>query len=301
MADSLIENVSDTAFWVAHYRAVETRRPDALFHDPLAAVLAGEQGEQIAKDMPLRFMTAWVIAIRTRLIDEYIQGAISEGIDAVVNLGAGLDARPYRMDLPPSLLWIEADYPKMIEFKQSRLAGETPKCNLERVAMDLANLSARREFFKSIDARARKILILTEGVVPYLSVEEAGSLADDLKTITHLRYWIADYLSPMVMKFRQRGGIAKKTKNAPFKFRPPDWFVFFQDHGWRAKEIRYLAEEADKLNRKAEFPMATRALIQLRLFFASPKRREAFKRAAGYALLEPISISDQPQQLQAST
>lgn len=42
MTDTPIENVSDTAFWVAHYRALETKRPDALFHDPLAGVLAGE-------------------------------------------------------------------------------------------------------------------------------------------------------------------------------------------------------------------------------------------------------------------
>ena len=102
MGDSLIENVSDTAFWVAHYRAVETRRPDALFRDPLAEVLAGQQGERIARTMPGRFITAWVIAIRTRLIDEYIRTAISETVDAVVNLGAGLDTRPYRMDLPES-------------------------------------------------------------------------------------------------------------------------------------------------------------------------------------------------------
>jgi O-methyltransferase involved in polyketide biosynthesis len=42
MTDTLIENVSDTAFWIAHYRAVESARPDALFRDPLAALLAGE-------------------------------------------------------------------------------------------------------------------------------------------------------------------------------------------------------------------------------------------------------------------
>ena len=34
MTDSLIENVSDTAFWVAHYRALESERVDALFREP---------------------------------------------------------------------------------------------------------------------------------------------------------------------------------------------------------------------------------------------------------------------------
>jgi O-methyltransferase involved in polyketide biosynthesis len=55
---STIENVSDTARWVAVYRAMETARPDALFHDPYAARLAGEKGEAIVDQMK-RATTAW--------------------------------------------------------------------------------------------------------------------------------------------------------------------------------------------------------------------------------------------------
>jgi O-methyltransferase involved in polyketide biosynthesis len=36
-----IRNVSDTALWVATYRALESERPDALFNDPFARRLAG--------------------------------------------------------------------------------------------------------------------------------------------------------------------------------------------------------------------------------------------------------------------
>src|SRR5262249_23317383 len=50
--EPLIRNVSDTARWAAHYRALETERRDALFRDPLAARLAGERGRAIAKAMP---------------------------------------------------------------------------------------------------------------------------------------------------------------------------------------------------------------------------------------------------------
>ena len=52
MAPLPIQNVADTAFGVAHYRAEETDRPDALFKDPLARTLAGEQGREIAQRMP---------------------------------------------------------------------------------------------------------------------------------------------------------------------------------------------------------------------------------------------------------
>ncbi len=42
-----IENVSDTALWVAVYRAMETARPDAIFRDPYAERLAGDKGVKI--------------------------------------------------------------------------------------------------------------------------------------------------------------------------------------------------------------------------------------------------------------
>ena len=44
----LVENISDTARWVAIFRAEESERPDAVFDDPFARRLAREKGEQIA-------------------------------------------------------------------------------------------------------------------------------------------------------------------------------------------------------------------------------------------------------------
>lgn len=291
MAQGLIENVSDTAFWVAYYRAVESRRPDALFQDPFAAVLAGEQGKKIAQTMPMRFMTSWVIAIRTRLIDEYIRRAIAEGVDAIVNLGAGLDARPYRLDLSKSFLWIEADYPRMIEYKENLLRNEAPRCTLERVSVDLANPAERRNFLADVDARGKKLLILTEGVIPYLDVAEVAALADDLKAMSDVRYWITEYLSPIAIRFRERGGISRKTMNAPFKFKPPDWFAFFREHGWTVKEMRYLNEEGHRLKRPVRAPLLLNIIMKFRTLLASKKKREALKKVAGYALLEPAQNS----------
>jgi len=51
--------VSDTARWVAIYRAVETERPDALFRDPWARKLAGPEGEAIVNAMPRGRQTGW--------------------------------------------------------------------------------------------------------------------------------------------------------------------------------------------------------------------------------------------------
>jgi methyltransferase (TIGR00027 family) len=125
-----IEHVSDTAFLIAHFRAVESERKDALFRDPLAEVLSGERGRAIAGAWPTIAMTAWMTAVRTVVIDDYIKEAVARGVQTIVNLGAGLDTRPYRMELPPTLEWIEVDYPDVIAFKEERLRGETPRCRL---------------------------------------------------------------------------------------------------------------------------------------------------------------------------
>ena len=121
MSTSAISNVSDTARWVAVYRARESARPDALFHDPFAQALAGERGEAIAALMPRQARSGWPLITRTKVMDEMILERIAQGCDCVVNLAAGFDTRPYRLAIPASLRWIEADLPALIEEKEQLL------------------------------------------------------------------------------------------------------------------------------------------------------------------------------------
>jgi len=285
MSAPLIENVSDTAFWVAHHRGLEGERADALFKDPLATVLAGERGRKIAASMPQPQMTTWALVIRTCIIDDFIREAVAKGADTILNLGAGLDTRPYRMDLPSSLTWIEVDYPAVIAFKESRLAGVTPRCKLEHLKVNLAHASERRQMLAGLDARAKKVLVLTEGVIPYLTTDAVGALADDLRALRSTHWWIVDYFAPQVLKMRARR-MKQKMQNAPFKFDPGDWFGFFQAHGWHCAEMRYLADESDRLRRKMPLPLMALAYFALRRLLR-PRERGAMRKYAGYGLLEP--------------
>jgi methyltransferase (TIGR00027 family) len=288
MTDSLIRDVSDTAYWIAHHRAVESARPDALFRDAFSARLAGERGAQIASSMPVARMTGWMVVMRTRLIDEFILSAIGEGVDTVLNLGAGLDTRPYRMELPASLRWIEADYARIIEYKEGHLAGEKPCCLLTRVKIDLANHTARREFLSSVNARGGKILVLTEGVVPYLSNDDVALLAEDLRAMDRLRFWTVDYFSKEAMKFRHRHQMGKRMRNAPFLFEPDDWFGFFRQQGWQVKTIRYLFDEGERLGRFPPLPLMARVIYLGLAPFLSKERKLGMRRFAAYVLLEPV-------------
>ena len=118
-----LRNISDTARWVAIYRAIESERPDALFHDPFARRLAGERGERIAETMEFANRHAWSFVARTVVFDRLIEDSIASGADMVVNLAAGLDTRPYRMALPSNLPWIEVDLPDLLAYKIAVLAN----------------------------------------------------------------------------------------------------------------------------------------------------------------------------------
>ena len=285
MAEPVIQNVSDTAFMVAAYRALESERPDRLFRDPLAARLAGERGKQIVASLPQNTPGGWSVAVRTVVIDELIAAAIARGADTVLNLGAGLDTRPYRMDLPAELRWIEVDYAPMIDLKEGRLASETPRCRVERVRLDLADAPARRAMFASIEAQSKSVFVLTEGVIPYLSVRDVGLLADDLHAVGAFRAWVVDYFSKETLRYRKRA--AQRTfENAPFQFAPDDWFAFFARHGWKPTEQRYLAIEGERLSRPVPFTLPMRLWIRLASRFAPRERRESLRRFAGYFLLE---------------
>ncbi len=283
--DPLIRGVPDTAFMVAAWRAAESERPDALFRDPFAARLCGERGRAMAASLPSGALGRWQVTIRTVIIDDFIQRAVAAGTDTVVNLGAGLDARPYRMALPASLRFIEVDYPEIIDWKTARLAEAAPRCRLERVKLDLADLPARRALLAGLGGAPGKVLFLTEGVIPYLTAEAVGALADDLRAVAGAR-WILDYFSPQTLRYRRRVAESRHMRQAPFRFETDDWFGFFAGHGWTPLEARYLGEEGRRLRRPVPFPPLVRLLVKLRRLFG---RRPAggLQRFAGYVLLGP--------------
>lgn len=281
--DPVIQNVSDTALWVAYYRALESKRKDALFKDNLAELLIGDRGKKIAEDMSQGSPnTEWTVVMRTVAIDTYIQKLVEEGIDTVLNLGAGLDTRPYRMNLPSALKWIEVDYPNMIDYKNELLKNEKPACELLRVSLDLADDQKRKIFLNELSLTSKKIAVLTEGVVLYLSEKQVADLADDLNSFPSYIYWIVEYLDPSVYPYLQTAVRRAKLQNAPFLFFPPDWFDFFKQKSWVPKEIIYHGELGLKLKRP--MPLPERSFLWK--FFVSKAILERTKKASGFILLQ---------------
>jgi methyltransferase (TIGR00027 family) len=246
-----INHVTDTAFWVGALRANEAKRADAVFHDPLASLVAGARGDKIASAMPDTALVQWGVVVRTSAIDRLIGEALKTGVERIVNLGAGLDTRPYRMKLPPQTRWMEIDFPSMVQWKDEILAGHTPACTLERIGMDLSDRARRGELFKALGSTSPKTLLIAEGVMPYLSNETAADLARELLGVPSFHYWILDFDNAGTRKTPKRW--AKQLNAAPFLFQPGDWFKFFAGCGWQTRTVVTSAEESEKLNRPYPF------------------------------------------------
>jgi len=249
----LVENISDTARWVAFFRAEESERPDAVFHDPFARRLAGEKGEQIANAIEFSKKNSWSFTARTYLFDEYISQHVATGFDMVINLAAGLDTRAYRMKLPPSLKWVEVDLPAILNYKQAILKNEKPSCEFRSIPLDLSDRKAKLKLFKQLNNECKKALITTEGLMIYLTTQQAAEFAVDLSSQRHFHRCVFDLASPGLLTMVQNEmGPALKEGNAVFQFAPDEGEGFFLSYGWKNIESKSVLKTAAILKRLNE-------------------------------------------------
>ncbi len=246
----VIRNISDTALWAAVFRGWESQRPDALFRDPYAELLAGERGARIARELKFGTRHTWSWIARTYLVDQMIHAQIAAGAGMVVNLAAGLDTRPYRMDLPASLRWIEIDLPAILDYKEERLAAERPVCSLQRLRLDLSARAARRTMFAELGRKANRALILSEGLMIYFNREQAAALAEDLAGPSSFETWILDLVSPALLAvMKKRMGAHLEAAGAPLEFGPEEGPEFFVPHGWKPARVQSLLHVAARVKR----------------------------------------------------
>lgn len=254
---STIQNLSASAHLVALYRALESERPDALFQDSYARLLAGSLGVGMAQVMGNIHDAANIIAVRTHLIDEMILELLSlDSIDTIISLGAGLDTRPYRLSLPQSLRWIEVDQPELLAYKEERLDGIRSVCIVERVKMDLQDIKQRRSLFESLNIQSKKALILAEGLLAYFHPVQVAALAQDLYQHNAFHWWLFELMSfPAEFQMTQGRSLHRQLDHhfgagqPAFQFLPKEGTEFFYPYGWRVAESRSMLNEMEQLNR----------------------------------------------------
>lgn len=268
-----VAHISDTAFLTALARAVETDRPDRLIDDPLAWRLLGDRAPAFAAlraQAPAEFRS---VALRSRLLDDLLLETLAAvGADTVLNLACGLDARPYRLSLPPELRWVEVDLPGMIAHKDSLLAGVPARCQVERHALDLADIDARRALFTSLGGRT---VVVSEGLLLYLTPNDVTTLAADLHAAPGVTAWLTDLMTPLATwYFPESWRKHMNAARAPIQFAPEAGPAFFAPLGWKPASFHSFSDAMARL-----LPDAPTTARWLRLLAGMPEDEQADVRA----------------------
>jgi methyltransferase (TIGR00027 family) len=186
-----ITHVSDTALMVAACRALESESGEGFVHDPFAARLAGERGMAMLRALPPPDLMRFGIGVRSRFMDELLLEALAQKpISTVVSVGSGLDTRPWRLELPPNLRWIEVDFADMLDYKDALMSAETPRCRRERVTADLNDFAQRRAIYAA--AGLAPALMITEGLLMYLPAATVEGLSAEAWQESGIGHWMSD-------------------------------------------------------------------------------------------------------------
>jgi len=243
--DPPLSVLGTTALSVAACRATESARIDAWFHDELAQhVLAAA----IAPPAVSRGLVRWV-AVRTRFLDELVVRAVAEGIRQVVIVGAGLDARAYRLALPRDLTVFEIDHAEVLALKQ-RLLDELElmsECRRRVVAADLVTDDWLRLLADTGWNSAQPTVWVAEGLLVYLNHDERTQLLTQLSSASDIGSVLGATLST------RTDNLAHPLWHPAATADPEQWLA---QCGWRAT-VQTMAEASAAFGRPIPAPYDT--------------------------------------------
>jgi len=229
-----MDDLARTALGGARIRAAESARPDRLFDDPLAtAFLAAADPDTVpdeaSGDVGAAFAAGMVV--RTRLLDDE---AAAAGCRQMVLLGAGLDTRAFRLDWPPGTRVFELDRPEVVAFKESVLGDARPRCDRTPVPIDLAD-PWDDALLEAGFVPDRPTLWVPEGLLTYLSADDAGRLFSTVTTLSAPGSRLAfEYGGSVLPQARALPGLARYARlwQGGLGERTRGWL---DENGWRTE------------------------------------------------------------------
>jgi len=239
-----MHGVALTSLWVAAWRAMESERPDALFHDPLAHRLAGTEGVAVLEAArAVAPIEAPTIPVRTRFFDRRIAAGTQ-----VVLLAAGMDSRAFRLSWPAGTRLYEVDQPEVLALKQERLGGATPACDRVPVPIDLADDWPAALTDHGFRPRLPTVW-LAEGLLPYLDERLVRELLGRVAALSAPgSTFLADVIGKTMLELPQLRPMLDFVAKlgAPWRFgtdepeallEPLGWTVTAHDLGTFAAEV----------------------------------------------------------------
>ncbi|MGB5811250.1 MAG: SAM-dependent methyltransferase [Polyangiales bacterium] len=149
------------------------------------------------------------MVLRTEAIDAKLREAIEAGVDQIVILGAGLDARAWRLPNLKGTTVFEVDHPATQRFKRARIGDALPPTEVRYVPVDFE----RERFSGALEAsglvQTRATAWIWEGVAMYLPV---AAVEDSIAQMTRLSapgsQLLMTYRVPDALPFGRIGAIA---------------------------------------------------------------------------------------------
>ena len=93
-------------------------------------------------------------------------------------------------------------------------------------------------------------MIISEGLIVYLTADEVCSLARDLAAQASFQRWATDLVSPGLMKMLQKQiGSRLGQAGAPLKFAPDEGPAFFTKCAWTPIEVRSMLQTGAQIKR----------------------------------------------------
>jgi methyltransferase (TIGR00027 family) len=220
---------SRTSDWVAALRALYSEGPPelAIMDDPAAVALIPPGLSRLVRTgvrLPLGARTlhralgaatlglTYGIPLRTAAIDAAVRQSVGEGIEQLVVLGAGLDARAWRMPELERVAVFELDHPATQAYKRERIGALSPlACSVHHVAIDFERDSIGSSLTAAGFAPERPSLWIWEGVTMYLTPDAIAATLDAITglgapgTRLAMTYIPPDYAGPVIRGIGQLG------------------------------------------------------------------------------------------------
>jgi O-methyltransferase involved in polyketide biosynthesis len=186
-----LKTVSRTLFLTLQARAYESSQPNGLFVDSEAVGILQAITRRQA-ELPLDWITRVGIVARTDIIDVQARNYLSSARPPfVVNLGAGLCTRYYRLGRP-AVDWIEIDLPEVNELRRAVLPESCPH---RMIASSVTDHNWIDQISCSPEAHP---LFIAEGLLMYLRRSEVMELLIALQRRFPGCKLLADTVSPLL-------------------------------------------------------------------------------------------------------
>lgn len=248
----VLDPLAKTALWTASMRARETARADCLFTDPLAALLAGDEGPQIMgrfEDNVQKGVEDPVLAVRTKFLDDEIAALAASGVRQFAFVAAGMDTRAFRLPWPTGSEVFELDRPALLQLKDERISQVGAKPKARRISLGVDLLADWTTPLRSAGFNPKRPTAwLVEGLLYFLDSAERDRL---LRELTELSApgskFMADYVSASslqgaaMLAWRER----MAAQGHPWRSGCDEPEQLMRDFGWSAKTTVYGEPKAD--------------------------------------------------------